>query len=101
MASQSGDELNKRFFNPFVDSSLSVVKKRRLQKGTEHILPSPGLLGPPRVESVPWPMALRTMDESDALREEARMAELERQQRINRATYETPQIGPIREIVGK
>lgn len=95
------DEQNKRFFNPFVDSSLSAVKKRRLQKGTECILPSPGLLGPPTVENVPWPMALRTIDEAEALRAEALRAEIERQQRINRATYETSQIGPIREIVGK
>lgn len=95
------DEANKRLFSPFVDSSLSAVKKRRLQKGTENIIPSPGLLGPPTLESAPWPMAPRSLVESEALRDEAKRAEEERKLRINRATYETPNIGPIREIVGK
>ncbi len=92
------EESNKRYYNPSTRSMMEAVKKRKLNKGTENILPSPGLIGPPTIEALPWPKGV-VSDEFEALTKEALMAEKERQLRINKATYETLTIGSIKEIV--
>jgi hypothetical protein len=93
------EESNKRLYNPYTDSHMEVLKKRRLNNGIENIVPSPGLIGPPQVEAVPWPGPPLSLSEIQLLAAEAKQAELERQQRINRATYESVQIGAKREVV--
>jgi hypothetical protein len=92
------EESNKRYYNPSTNSLMEAVKKRKLNMGTENILPSPGLIGPPLIEAFPWPRALIS-EEFEALTKEALLAEQERQRRINKATYETVEEGPIKEIV--
>ena len=92
------EESNKRYYNPSTQSLMEAVKKRKLNVGTENILPSPGLIGPPVMEALPWPKTL-VSEEFEALSKEAVLAEQERQLRINKATYETVGIGPIKEIV--
>lgn len=92
------EESNKRYYNPSTQSLMEAVKKRKLNVGTENILPSPGLIGPPLIEALPWPKSI-VSEEFEALSKEAYLAEQERQTRINRATYETVEIGSIKEIV--
>jgi hypothetical protein len=91
-------ETNKRFYNPSTKTPMEAVKKRKLNRGTENIIPSPGLIGPPIIEALPWPKGL-ACEEFEALSKEALLAEQERQLRINKATYETVEIGSIKEIV--
>jgi len=86
-------ETNKRLYNPYTESLLSAVKKRRLQQGVENIMPTPGLIGPPTKEAIPWTDPLS--DDVDLLASEAQSAEEERQSRINKATYETIYCGQI------
>ena len=92
------EESNKRYYNPSTESQMEAVKKRKLNKGTENFFPSPGLIGPPRIEAFPWPKSLIS-EEFEALSKEAFLAEQERQSRINKVTYETVEEGPIKEIV--
>ncbi|OMJ83386.1 hypothetical protein SteCoe_15721 [Stentor coeruleus] len=92
------EESNKRYYNPSTRSLMEAVKKRKLNRGTENIVPSPRLIGPPVKEAFPWPKSIMS-EEFEVLSKEARLAEQERQLRINKATYETVQIGSIKEIV--
>ena len=92
------EESNKRYYNPSTQSFMEAVKKRKLNIGTENILPSPGLIGPPLKEAIPWPRTI-VSEEFEALSKEAFLAEQERQHRINKATYQTTEIGSIKEIV--
>ena len=92
------EESNKRFYNPSTQSMMEAVKKRKLNKGTENILPVPGLIGPPINEALPWPKGCLSSD-FEALSQGALIAEQERQLRINKATYETVKIASIKEIV--
>lgn len=93
------EENNKRLYNPHTGSLMEAVKKRKLMGGIENILPSPGLIGPPQKDPVQWPAPPIACVDIESLVVEAKMAEQERQQRINRATYETTSLGPIREQV--
>ena len=92
------EESNKRHYNPSTISLMEATKKRKLNKGTENIHPSPGLIGPPVNEAIPWPKGMIS-DEFEALSKEALLVEQERHLRINKATYETVAIGSIKEIV--
>lgn len=92
------EESNKRYYNPSTKSLMEAVKKRKLNLGTENILPSPGLIGPPINEAFPWPKDYGSED-FESLSKQAALAEKERQERINKATYETIQTGSIKEII--
>ncbi|OMJ67504.1 hypothetical protein SteCoe_35306 [Stentor coeruleus] len=88
------EESNKRYYNPSTRSFMEAVKKRKLNRGIENIVPSPWLIGSPIKEAAPWPRALMS-EEFEVLSKEARLAEQERQLRINKATYDTVHIGTI------
>ena len=91
---QNGENY-KRLFNPSTDTAMETLKKRRLENGMENIIPSAGLIGLPSRESFPW----SSKTDAEKLAERVREIEAERQARINRATYETTWVGPIKEIV--
>ena len=92
------EESNKRFYNPCTRSLMETLKKRKLNKGIENILPSPGLIGPAVNEAFPWPKEPASED-FESLTKQAILAEQERNQRINKVTYETVQKGSIKEII--
>jgi hypothetical protein len=92
------EESNKRYYNPSTKSLMEAVKKRKLIKGTENILPSPGLIGPAVNEALPWPKEFASED-FESLTKLAILAEQERNVRINKVTYETVQKGSIKEII--
>lgn len=58
---------NKRYYNPYTDTIMSTIKKRRLNQGVENILPSPGLIGPPQRQNIPWPAPPLSTEEVEAL----------------------------------
>ncbi|CAG9333565.1 unnamed protein product [Blepharisma stoltei] len=92
-------ENNKRLYNPHTGTLMEAIKKRKLNAGIENIMPSPGLIGPPQKDAVPWPLPPIPCMEIEKLVQEKKLAEQERQERINRATYQTSNCGPIREKI--
>lgn len=92
-------EHKKRLFHPYADAKMEAIKRRKLENGVEHILPSPGRVGAPLSERALWTANPIQNCEFERLSDLARQAEVERQLRINQATYQTTSVGPIKEFV--